>query len=65
MKQTSILATLLLALSTSGVTIAGNGPADRGAVRNDDNPVAQLRQLPDPATFADDICWVAPEWRDD
>ena len=23
-----------------------------------------LKKLPDPSGFKDDICWVAPEWRD-
>ena len=28
-----------------------------------ERPIENLQALPDPSVYADDICWVAPEWR--
>ena len=30
-----------------------------------ERPAENLQALPDPSVYADDICWVAPEWRDE
>ena len=48
-----LMASSLLTLSLSAATVlaVAESPQD-------------LHTLPDPQTLADDICWVAPEWRD-
>ena len=56
MKQSLILLALVTGLLTGGVLLA----ADEATTSQ---PVQSINS--DPKDLADDICWVAPEWRDD
>jgi hypothetical protein len=64
MKSTLSMLALAATLVTSGAVLAaGDGQPVLPEVEAQQRQ-AQLASLPEPAAFSDDICWVAPEWRD-
>lgn len=58
-----VIPTFVLAIAATPLATATQ-PVDAAAVVTT-SATSDLQQLSDPAEFADDICWVAPEWRDD
>ena len=58
-----VIPTFVVAITATALATATQ-PVDDAAVVTG-NATPDLQQLSDPAEFADDICWVAPEWRDD
>jgi len=65
MKQLSLAAICALAVLTPIGAYAADDVTQTDPVSHAQQRQIALRQLPDPARYADDICWVAPEWRDD
>lgn len=53
---------LVAALALSTPTWAADGSGDTHTAAPIEHEAAGVKA--DPDAFADDICWVAPEWRD-
>jgi hypothetical protein len=64
MKSTLSMLALAAALMTSSAPFAAGDTQPVPPEVEAQQRQAQLNSLPEPAAFSDDICWVAPEWRD-
>jgi hypothetical protein len=64
MKSTLSMLALAAALMTSGAPFAAGDTQPVLPEVEAQQRQTQLNSLPEPAAFSDDICWVAPEWRD-
>ncbi|MGD1984800.1 MAG: hypothetical protein PVF93_12950 [Chromatiaceae bacterium] len=58
-----VIPSFVLAIATIQLATAAQAVDNASTVIGNATP--DLQQLSDPVEFADDICWVAPEWRDD
>jgi hypothetical protein len=65
MKQLSLTAFCTLAMLFGTAIHAAEQPQQADPITKEQDRQIALRQLPDPVRYADDLCWVAPEWRDD
>lgn len=69
MKQFFTISLLPLTVMFATATTAADDNANTGSTApaccDEQQHRVALQQLPDPSEFKDDICWVAPEWRDD
>jgi hypothetical protein len=65
MKQLSLAAFCTLAILFATATQAAGQTQPAAPITEAQDRQIALRQLPDPARYADDLCWVAAEWRDD
>lgn len=52
---------LAMAVGLSGVVTGSDNQAGQ---HDQSGQPPQAVHLPDPQDYADDICWVAPEWRE-
>ena len=57
------LSTLTLAL-ISATVLAAEAPQGRVTIPPETASASRTTDLVDPEMLRDDICWVAPEWRD-
>jgi hypothetical protein len=64
MRSTLSILALAATLVTSGAPFAAGDSQPVLPEVEAQQRQAQLTGLPEPAAFSDDICWVAPEWRD-
>lgn len=63
MKRTIVTLTIVLGLAAG--TIASAGEKQTDITKQDKRALKiELTKQLDPKDLADDICWVAPEWRD-
>jgi hypothetical protein len=65
MKQLSLTTLCTLAMLFGTATQAAEETQRAAPITEAQDRQIALRQLSDPARYADDLCWVAPEWRDD
>lgn len=63
MKRTIVILALVLGLIT-GAAVSADDKQQVTVAQDNRAPKIELTELLDPEDLADDICWVAPEWRD-
>lgn len=65
--MTNAMTTIGLVLGlVLAMPLSANDRADSPPVAHESTQIpATLADMDSPSDFSDDICWVAPEWRDD
>jgi hypothetical protein len=64
MKHTIAMLAASAALIASTITFAAQSEQAELPQIEAEQRQEQLVNMPEPASFGDDICWIAPEWRD-
>jgi len=64
MKSILSMLALVAAIAAAGTSFAAGDRQSALPEVGAQQRQAQLTSLSEPEAFSDDICWVAPEWRD-
>jgi hypothetical protein len=64
MKQATTLVAMTLGLALALPISANEHSSNPAATEAGQQDAVSLAQIAAPSDFSDDICWVAPEWRE-
>lgn len=64
MKSIFAMLAVVMALVANGLTFAADSDQVDFSQIDAEQRQQQLVNMSEPEAFSDDICWIAPEWRD-